>query len=370
MTKTVLKFTLAAMAALLLVQTVYAEDSSQFIAPPVAMPSVSPTSGDVPLTGTLDTAGTDEPDTIPPHTIIDLQGTIGNNNWYTSGVTITLVANDPYGSGVATTEYSLDDGKTWNFYTAPFTISTEGTITLLYRSIDWAGNVETPNPQTIPIDRTPPAITITSPADGAVLSANQEVSAAYTAADSVSGVDSVSGNVLNGGRIDTSVPGSYTFTVTATDKAGNTGSKTSKYVISIIPVKVTVKVTIVPRVINLGGNGAFIAFVKLPKGYKASDIDKTSVQCEGANAKRVITNKIFPQVFGAIFKTSELKGVSSGDRVTLTVTGYLKNNGNPLRFEGSDTVKVIKRQGKFTDEFEDWNKARDEDLFAKNYKAD
>jgi hypothetical protein len=432
MTRTVLKFTVAAMAAFLLVQTVCAGESTQWIAPPFAVLSANPTKGDAPLTVTFDTSGTGEPggeivqylmvygdetdapspipgsppefithiytspdiytasltvtdkdgassteaeviisvtkpevDAIPPQTIIELQGTIGNNHWYTSDVTITLTAtDDPYGTGVATTEYS-PDGITWLPYTDPFTISSEGTTTIFYHSTDKAGNVEIPKQQTISIDETPPVITITSPADGAMFSINQKVTAAYSAVDSVSGIDSVTGSVPNGGTIKTAAPGSYTFTITATDKAGNTASKTNSYVIYI-----TVKVTIVPRVINLAGKGEFIAFGNLPKGYQASDIDKTSVQCEGANAKRVITSKIFPQVFGAIFKTSELKGVSPGNKVTLTVAGNLKNNGNPLTFVGSGTVKVIKKQGKFTDEFEGLDKARDEDLFTKNYKND
>jgi hypothetical protein len=80
-----------------------------------------------------------------------------------------------------------------------------------------------------------------------------------------------------------------------------------------------------------------------------------------------MTMKIFPQTFGAIFNTSELKGVSPGDKVTLTVIGNLNSNANVFKFEGSDTVKVIQRKGRFTEEFENWNRARDEDLFARNY---
>jgi hypothetical protein len=56
--------------------------------------------------------------------------------------------------------------------------------------------------------------------------------------------------------------------------------------------------------------------------------------------------------------------------ITLTVTGNLKHNGKPLKFEGSGIVKVIRKQGKFTDEFENWNQARDVDLFAKNFNGE
>jgi outer membrane protein assembly factor BamB/alpha-tubulin suppressor-like RCC1 family protein len=299
-------------------------------------------------------------DIIPPTTTLTLSGTLGTNGLFTSDVTVTLTATDNEGgSGVASTEYSLD-GTTWASYTAPFTITTEGTITVSYCSTDNAGNVETPKQQIISIDKTSPDITIGTPQDGAEYALNAVVKADYSATDAVSGIELVTNSVPSGGMINTTVPGPYTFTVTATDKAGNTASKTNNYVI-FIPAKVT----IVPKVINLAGKGAFIAFIKLPKGYKASDIDKATVTCNGAVAKRVMTMKIFPQVFGAVFKTSELKGVSPGDKVTLTVTGNLKGN---LKFEGSDTVKVIQKQGKFTDEFEGWEKVRDEELFGKNYK--
>jgi hypothetical protein len=99
----------------------------------------------------------DVSDTVPPTTHITVDGTEGANNWYTSGVTLTLTATDnENGSGVQETKYSLDNGATWNVSLAPVGISGEGTTTMLYFSTDKSGNREETKTQVIKIDRTAP----------------------------------------------------------------------------------------------------------------------------------------------------------------------------------------------------------------------
>ncbi len=171
-------------------------------------------------------------DTTPPQTIINTQGTAGNNGWFTSDVTVTLTATDnPDGSGVASTEFSLD-GTTWSTYTNPFTITTEGTTTVSFRSTDNAGNVEETKHQDISIDKMPPVITITSPADGAEYLLNAEVLADYSAECSHSGIALISCSIPDGEKIPTGSIGDQSFTVTATDNAGNEGSAVVKYYVT------------------------------------------------------------------------------------------------------------------------------------------
>jgi len=99
------------------------------------------------------------PDQTPPTTTISLSGTPGNYDWYLSDVEVTLTATDTGGSGVAETKYSLDSGETWNTYTSPFTITTDGINLVLARSWDNAGNDEGPPVfVNIKIDQTPPTI--------------------------------------------------------------------------------------------------------------------------------------------------------------------------------------------------------------------
>jgi sugar lactone lactonase YvrE len=82
----------------------------------------------------------------------------------------------------------------------------------------------------VPVDRTPPTVTISMPANGATYSLLADLRAQYACTDDISGVATCTGSVPNGVRVDTSSPGSHTFTVNASDAAGNSTSVTSCYV--------------------------------------------------------------------------------------------------------------------------------------------
>jgi len=83
-------------------------------------------------------------DTTQPTTSATLTGTRGNDGWYTTSVTLTLAAADGAdGSGVAKTEYSLDN-VTWQTYSAPFVLDKDGDQYVYFRSTDLTGNVEAP----------------------------------------------------------------------------------------------------------------------------------------------------------------------------------------------------------------------------------
>ena len=101
------------------------------------------------------------PDQSAPITTISLSGTPGNPGWYLSDVEVTISATDTGGSDVAEIRYSLDGGETWNTYTSPFTITTEGiTHLVLARSWDSAGNDEgPPSFVSFGIDKIPPVVT-------------------------------------------------------------------------------------------------------------------------------------------------------------------------------------------------------------------
>ncbi len=103
-----------------------------------------------------------EGDITPPTTTAMLVGTLSTNTWYTSDITVTLTATDnENGSGIEKTEYSLDNGTTWNTYTIPFLVTAEGTTTFQYFSTDKAGNQEEIKTQAIQIDKTAPEAKIT-----------------------------------------------------------------------------------------------------------------------------------------------------------------------------------------------------------------
>ncbi|GEM_PF-5335350 len=95
-------------------------------------------------------------DNTPPSTTPLINGTAGQNGWYTANVTITLTASDGSNtSGVAETYYTVDGGG-WYLYTAQFKISGDGVHTVEFYSTDNANNTETSHTLTIMIDTTPP----------------------------------------------------------------------------------------------------------------------------------------------------------------------------------------------------------------------
>lgn len=99
-------------------------------------------------------------DGTDPETSISLSGTKGDNEWYTSNVTVSLSASDAT-SGINWTKYRIGyfgDEKT---YSNPFILSDEGETELYYRSRDIAGNDEWPeNRVVIKIDKTEPDVPI------------------------------------------------------------------------------------------------------------------------------------------------------------------------------------------------------------------
>lgn len=78
-------------------------------------------------------------------------------------------------------------------------------------------------------DEAAPAISITSPVDGASYEMNTVLHASFSCADGGSGLVSCDGTLPNGSVIDTSSPGPRTFSVTATDVAGNGATVTVEY---------------------------------------------------------------------------------------------------------------------------------------------
>ena len=90
------------------------------------------------IVSTVDAAG----DTAPPTTL-----SVGARGWVRESTQLALTASDPGGSGVATTEFSLDGGA-WRPYLAPLDFpapadhSGDGSHTVRYRSTDESGLVE------------------------------------------------------------------------------------------------------------------------------------------------------------------------------------------------------------------------------------
>jgi hypothetical protein len=105
------------------------------------------------------------------------------------------------------------------------------------------------------------------------------------------------------------------------------------------PIAPTVEID--PETLNVKSNGVFTAYITppeaLPKGYRAEDIDISTVKCNGAPALR---GRVEDGTLVVKFNVRDLVGVPTGKEVTLTVTGEFYYG---IPFKGSDTIRVISK---------------------------
>ena len=137
-----------------------------------------------------------------------LSGILGNLNYYTTPVQVTMTATDTP-SGVANIFYRIDGGNT-NTYTAPFTISTDGIHFVEYWMVDVAGNSIITGFE-VRIDRTPPVTQATFSQNN--LGNNGwyrgTVQISMSATDNQSGVEKIQYTIDNGTLKIYSAPFNY-----------------------------------------------------------------------------------------------------------------------------------------------------------------
>lgn len=141
------------------------------------------------------------------------------NGWYKDDVTVEFSCTDAT-SGVATQPVS------------PQVISAEGEGQSVSASCtDEAGLTSDEDVDGINLDKTAPIVTLTTPAEGASYLKNSSVTADWDVSDALSGIDGAltTATAANGTAVGTATTGSFAFTVSATDEAGNTASVTHNY---------------------------------------------------------------------------------------------------------------------------------------------
>jgi len=137
-----------------------------------------------------------------------------------------------------------------------FPIANQGSTTVSFSATDNASPPFTTNgaPLTVKIDTTPPTITITTPPSGAAYALNQVVASSFACADpNPSGANLVSGVAFCTGPANVNTTsGGGTFTVNASDVAGNTATKSVNY--TVVPYNAFVQ-----QPINPDGSSVFNA---------------------------------------------------------------------------------------------------------------
>jgi len=110
--------------------------------------------------------------------------------------------------------------------------STYGLHTLTARATDAAGRTGTGTATYFVFDLTPPTITVRAPANGATYQVGQQVVVDWSCADpGGSGIAACLGSLPNGFRLDTSRPGTFTFTAGGLDNSFHSSSITVTYTV-------------------------------------------------------------------------------------------------------------------------------------------
>jgi hypothetical protein len=115
--------------------------------------------------------------------------------------------------------------------------NTLGARAFTVTATDVAGNTSSVTHDYTVVDETDPAVDLRTPPNGAVYAPGATVAADYSCTDEAGGsglpaVGGCVGPVADGAPIDTSVPGPHAFTVTATDRAGNSRAVTHTYTVA------------------------------------------------------------------------------------------------------------------------------------------
>jgi len=201
--------------------------------------------------------------------------------------------------------------------TPPALISTEGgNQTVTGTATDRAGNSATAT-KTINLDKTPPVLTM--PALAASYTYNASLTLAFGATDALSGFASsqatLNGSpIISGTTVTLNHPGTNTFTLTATDVAGNTATQTATF-------SVLYHFTgFLPPIPN-DGSGLFKLGSNVPVKFQLTD-------AAGASVSNAIANLTVQMFSGSALTGTPIDATPPGSADT----------GNLFRFDGTQYI--------------------------------
>ncbi len=168
--------------------------------------------------GTATASVTVRRDATPPVVATEVTPMANPAGWHSGAVMIRHACTDAT-SGVASSPAAQN-------------VDTEGadrSVPVVGNAADTAGNVAVVEPVDLNIDTTPPTMAIAVPEDGAVYFLGEVVPLQWSASNALSGLASASGTVADGGSLDTSSAGTFSFAVSAEDVAENMNAQSVAY---------------------------------------------------------------------------------------------------------------------------------------------
>ncbi len=201
---------------------------------------------------------------VPPTPVTAISGNKGG--WSTTTETITLTPSG--GAAPVQTFYALGSGAVTT-YTAPFTVSTQGTTTVSYRSTDSLGQAEATKTATVQIDSVAPVTSVAGVFSGG--SYDGTATASLSASDALSGLgktlyvlDSVQPTATYTSPLMVNGTGTHTLVYWSFDNAGNQESAhvVTFTIAQVDPPAISTALTI----------GASPASLKLPKPFVLSGL--------------------------------------------------------------------------------------------------
>jgi GH18 family chitinase len=157
------------------------------------------------------------------------------SGWFGGPVELEFSGIDQSGSGIDHLEISIDDAATIVVDGASHTLEVrdDGAHRVALTVVDGEGGMATTR-TTVRIDASAPVVDIRSPAAVASLAPGEieqgtDARADFACADPHSDVVACTGDVASGARLDTAALGAHEFTVTATNGAGLTTTRTVSY---------------------------------------------------------------------------------------------------------------------------------------------
>jgi YVTN family beta-propeller protein len=231
-------------------------------------------------------------DRTAPETTWSAAGKAGSNGWYTGPVSLSLTASDAL-SDIAKTEYSLDDGSTWQEYdaVAGIQLSQDGSYNVAFRSEDNAGNVENKQSAVIRLDQTAPVTSDNAPADWVSQDATVSLDANDSGSGAVNTYYTLDGGAQQAGTsVSVNGEGQHKLTYWSVDSAGNSEDQHTVTVKIDKTAPVTAS-SVTPSAPD-GQNGWYVhpVIVSLSPTDNMSDVAKTEYSLDGGSTWQAYTS--------------------------------------------------------------------------------